>query len=308
MVRSFERERKEALETQNNKYEIFIDASVDIDPGFIEKNNIHIIPMKYIIDDQEFLMDRPQTEEELAGFYQKMKEGSITGTSQITPYTYEHIFKEAASEGKNILYLCLSSGLSSTYESSLSAAQSVMDDFPEISIECVDTLGATGGMGLLLLLAIRGRSAGKSLKENASFLRENALNTCYWFMVEDLEYLKRGGRISATAAFAGNVLNLKPVLKINDEGKLINISKQRGVPRALKYLLECYENAHDDTLGNDVIITFADCRDRAEKIAKDLQTINPDASIQLCPLGPVIGAHTGPGFIAILHFGNRNFR
>ena len=264
--------------------------------------------MKYMIDDQEYVMDRQQTEEELDHFYQKMKDGSITGTSQITPYTYEQVFRKEAEQGHNVLYLCLSSGLSSTYASSLNAAQSVMEDFPDVKIESVDTLGATGGVGLLLMQAIKGRDEGKTISENAAYLRQIAPDIGFWFMVEDLEYLKRGGRVSATAAFAGNVLNLKPVLKINDEGKLINISKQRGVQRAVKYLLECYEGSYDDTISSDVIVAHAVCKERAEKMRDEILRINPGAKVQICPMGPVIGSHTGPGFAAIIHFGNRNFR
>ena len=289
-------------------YEIYVDASIDVENSYITDNNIHFIPMKYMIDDQEYVMDRQQTEEELDHFYQKMKDGSITGTSQITPYTYEQVFRKEAEQGHNVLYLCLSSGLSSTYASSLNAAQSVMEDFPDVKIESVDTLGATGGVGLLLMQAIKGRDEGKTISETAAYLRQIAPNIGFWFMVEDLEYLKRGGRVSATAAFAGNVLNLKPVLKINDEGKLINISKQRGVQRAVKYLLECYEGSYDDTISSDVIVAHAVCKERAEKMRDEILRINPGAKVQICPMGPVIGSHTGPGFAAIIHFGNRNFR
>lgn len=289
-------------------YEIYVDASIDVENSYITDNNIHFIPMKYMIDDQEYVMDRQQTEEELDHFYLKMKDGSITGTSQITPYTYEQVFRKEAEQGHDVLYLCLSSGLSSTYASSLNAAQSVMEDFPDVKIESVDTLGATGGVGLLLMQAIKGRDEGKTISENAAYLRQIAPDIGFWFMVEDLEYLKRGGRVSATAAFAGNVLNLKPVLKINDEGKLINISKQRGAQRAVKYLLECYEGAHDDTISSDVIVAHAVCKERAEKMRDEILRINPGAKVQICPMGPVIGSHTGPGFAAIIHFGNRNFR
>ncbi|MBR2728367.1 MAG: DegV family protein [Lachnospiraceae bacterium] len=290
---------------KKNSYELYIDASVDIEQRYLEENDIHIIPMEYTVDDQVYVMDRPQTEEELHVFYGKMRKGSLTGTSQITPYTYEKYFREAAEAGRSLLYICLSSGLSSTYASSLTAAAAVKEDYPEVQIECVDSLGATGGMGLLLLLAIRNREAGMSLMDNAAFLRAHALDMGFWFMVEDLVYLKCGGRISATAALAGNVLNLKPILQINREGKLVNISKQRGVPRALKYMVDCYEKAHDDTLGSDVVIAHADCRERAEKLADEVRRINPDARIQICPMGPVIGAHTGPGFAAVIHFGKR---
>ncbi|MDO5476158.1 MAG: DegV family protein [Eubacteriales bacterium] len=287
-------------------YDLYIDASVDIEQKYLDENDIHIIPMEYTIDDKVYVMDRPQTEEELHVFYDRMREGAVTGTSQITPYTYEQVFRQAAESGRNLIYICLSSGLSSTYGSSLTAAAAVREDFPDFQIECVDSLGATGGMGLLLLLAIRNRKTGMSLEENADFLRAHALDMGFWFMVEDLVYLKRGGRISAATALAGSVLNLKPILEINNEGKLINFSKQRGVPRAMKFLLECYKKTHDDTLGSDVVIAHADCRERAESLASDVQKINPAARIQICPMGPVIGAHTGPGFVAIIHFGTRD--
>ena len=253
-------------------------------------------------------MENRLTDQKLLDFYDSMRAGMMTHTSQITPYFYQQVFRREASLGRDILYISLSSGLSSTYDSSLTGARAVMEDHPDVRIECVDTLGGTGGMGLLLMLAIKARKEGMSLSDNASMLRDSALKVCYWFMVEDLIYLKRGGRISSTAALAGSVLNLKPVLKINDEGKLVNISKQRGVPRAVKYLLECYQGAVDTALENDVIVAHADCRERAEKLAEEVRRINPAARIQVCPMGPVIGAHTGPGFVAVIHFGNRNYR
>ena len=197
----FHKKGREKLENRKT-YEIYVDASVDIENRYIEENNIHFIPMKYMIDDREYVMDRQQTEEELEHFYQCMKEGAVTGTSQITPFTYDQVFRAEAEKGHDVLYLCLSSGLSSTYSSSLNAAQAVMEDYPDIKIESVDTLGATGGVGLLLMQAIKGRGEGKTVEENAAFLRKIVPDIGFWFMVEDLEYLKRGGRVSATAAFA----------------------------------------------------------------------------------------------------------
>ena len=289
-------------------YEIYVDAGIDADFEYMKANDVHLIPMKYSIDGEEFIMNRVPTDEELGYFYKKMKEGSITGTSQITPFTYEKVFREVVESGKNILYIALSSGLSSTYSSSLTAMQSVLDDYPEARIECVDSLGATAGIAMLMQLAVNNRNTGMSLAENAEVIRNSTLKVSYWFIVEDLQYLKRGGRISSTAAFAGNVLNLKPILKINDEGKLINISKQRGVPRGIKYLLECYEMAHDDTPLPDVFVVNANCPERGQKIADEVSRINPNAVIHQLSIGPVIGAHTGPGFVALIHFGNRNAR
>lgn len=294
----------------NNQYdyEIYVDAGIDADFEYMKANDVHLIPMKYSIDGEEFIMNRVPTEEELGYFYKKMKEGSITGTSQITPFTYEKVFREAVESGKNVLYIALSSGLSSTYSSSLTAMQSVLDDYPEARIECVDSLGATAGIAMLMQLAVNNRNTGMSLAESAEVIRNSTLKVSYWFIVEDLQYLKRGGRISSTAAFAGNVLNLKPILKINDEGKLINISKQRGVPRGIKYLLECYEIAHNDTPLPDVFVVNANCPERGQKIADEVKRINPDAVIHQLSIGPVIGAHTGPGFVALIHFGNRDAR
>ena len=238
------------------EYEIYVDAGIDADFEYMKANDVHLIPMKYSIDGEEFIMNRVPTDEELGYFYQKMKDGSITGTSQITPFTYEKVFGETVAAGKNILYIALSSGLSSTYSSSLTGMQAVLDDYPDAQIECVDSLGATAGIAILMQLA----------------------------------------------------LNLKPILKINDEGKLINISKQRGIPRGIKYLLECYEIAHDDTPLPDVFVVNADCPERGQKIADEVSRINPDAVIHQLSIGPVIGAHTGPGFVALIHFGNRNAR
>lgn len=291
-----------------NSYEIFVDASIDVVLEYIIENGVRVVPMGYMIDGESLTMEMPGTEEQMKYFYDRMRAGSITGTSQISPYTYEKHFSEAAEEGKDILYISLSSGLSNTYASSLAGAKEVMAKYPGVRIECVDSLGGTSGMWLLLSAALRGRNEGKSLEDNAAFLRSIALDVCYWFMVEDLAYLKRGGRISATAAVAGTVLNLKPILKITDEGTLVSIAKQRGIPRALKYMLDSYRGSYDDSISSEVLIANADCPERAQKVAEEILKINPKAKIGICPIGPVIGAHVGPGMLAIVHFGKRNYR
>lgn len=292
----------------DRKYEIYVDGAIDIDPLYLGQHGVRFIHMEYTVDGRSFVMEAPPTEEEMRGFYAKMKAGAVTGTSQITPFVYEQVFEAAGREGKDILYLSLSSGLSSTYASALTAVKTVRETWPDMRIECVDSLGGTCGIWLLLKTALKLRDEGRSLAENAAFLREHALDVCYWFMVEDLEYLKRGGRISATAAFAGSVLNLKPVLRINNEGKLINISKQRGIPRALKYMLDSYAGSYDDSILPDVMISNANCPERALKMADEIMKINPMARVSICPIGPVIGAHVGPGMIALVHYGKRDYR
>lgn len=289
-------------------YTIAIDASVDIEQHYIDENGIVIIPMKYILDEKEYIMQNRLTEEAIKAFYDAMRAGSLTHTSQITPFFYEEVFRKEAEKGKDILYISLSSGLSNTYSSALTAAEEIMDEYEGMQIEVVDSLAGTGGMGLILMEAIRAKQQGVSLKENAQALRAVAPKVCHWFVVDDLIYLRRGGRISAATAIAGSVLHIKPILKIQDDGTLTTIAKQRGMAKASSYLSDCYAHAVDRTLPPDVIIANADSPEGAEKLKEQVLKANPEAKVQICSLSPVIGAHTGPGMMAVIHFGNRNYR
>ena len=288
-------------------YVICIDASVDIEQHWIDDNGVIIIPMKYTLGEQEYLMENRLTDLKLKEFYDAMRAGQITHTSQITPYYYQQIFGKEAQKGYDILYISLSSGLSNTYSSALTAAGEIEDEYEGTKIEVVDSLAGTGGMGLLLMMPVRAKQNGVSLSENAAALRANAGKVCHWFMVDDLKYLRRGGRISAATAVAGTVLNIKPILKIQDDGTLISIAKKRGLAKAASFLTECYGGALDASISNDVVIAHADCEKEAEAARDRILSINPDAQVMICGLGPVIGAHTGPGMMAVIHWGNRNF-
>ena len=288
-------------------YVICIDASVDIDQNFIDENNIIIIPMKYVLGETEKLMENRLSDAELKVFYDAMRSGKMTHTSQITPYFYQQVFKRQAGNGCDILYISLSSGLSSTYSSALSAAEEMIDEFDDLHIEVVDSLAGTGGMGLLLMEAVRMKKSGVSITDNAVSLRAKARSICHWFLVDDLKYLRRGGRISAATAVAGTVLNIKPILKILDDGSLASVAKKRGLAKASMFLADCYKGAVDLNMPSDVIIAHADCEDVANEIRSRILSINPGANVQICGLGPVIGAHTGPGMLAVIHWGNRNY-
>ena len=288
-------------------YVICIDASVDIDQKYIDDNEVVIIPMKYVLGETEHLMKNRLSDQDLVDFYNSMRAGSMTHTSQITPYFYQQVFRREASFGHDILYISLSGGLSSTYTSALSAAEEIEEEFEGLRIEVVDSLAATGGMGLLLMMAVRARKNGVSLHENAQALRIAAGKVCHWFLVDDLKYLRRGGRISAATAVAGAVLNIKPILKIADDGTLINVAKKRGLSKASAFLTDCYEAAVDRNLPDDVIVAHADCISEAEAIRDRILSVSPGANVRICGLGPVIGAHTGPGMLAVIHWGNRNY-
>ena len=215
-------------------YYIFADVSIDIDKDYAAEHDIHYVPMEYVLGEDTFHCEAPESDSMMHEYYEKLRNKIATHTSQITPNHYIEVFEEYVKEGKEIVYLSLSSGLSNTYESALMAVKLLEEDYDEVKIEVVDSLGATGGMGVMAELAVNNREAGMNYKENAQWLREHADNINYWFKVEDLMYLKRGGRVSAATAIMGTALNIKPILTIDKNGKLQTIDKKRGNKLALK--------------------------------------------------------------------------
>ncbi len=286
-------------------YYIFTDVSTDIIPEIVKENDIRYIPMEYLLGEERILCDRPATDEEMHHFYESLRNKVPTQTSQITPIHYMEVFEPILKEGKSVVYLALSSGLSKTYESALLVARDLKEKYPDCDVEIVDTLAATGGMGLLVEAAVENKKKGMSAVENAAWLREHAMNVHLWFKVQDLMYLKRGGRVSAATAIVGTALNIKPILNINSEGKLDTIDKRRGTKLALKGLLEWFEKFYDPSEGTTVYISCADVREEAEGVKATLLEAHPELTIRITQLSPIIGAHTGPEMLAIIHWGKK---
>ena len=288
-----------------HSYIIFSDISADIPASFAKENDIRFISMQYSLGNEERVCAEIEDEAVLKRFYDGQREGDMTKTSQISPQIYTEMFMPILEEGKDILYLALSSGLSGTYQSSCLAAVELREQFPDRKIICVDSLGATGGMGLLLEAAVQNRKEGMTALENGKWLEKNKLNVCYWFMVEDLMYLKRGGRVSAATAVLGTALNIKPILKIEMDGTLKNFAKARGTKKALNALVEYYEESSEKKEGERIYILHADSQDSADYLEEKIKEINPTSRITKMMLSPIIGAHTGPGMCAVIHFGRR---
>ena len=286
-------------------YMIFADVSIDIDMAFADKYDLKYISMEYILDDNSFNCSRPENDEMMHQYYEKLRLKASTHTSQIVPNNYVEAFEGYIKEGKGILYISLSSGLSNTYESALLAAKMLKDDYPECEIEVVDSLGATGGMGILAESACPNREKGMSLSDNAKWLREHANNINFWFKVEDLMYLCRGGRVSATTAVVGTALKIKPILTIDSTGKLQTIDKKRGDKQAMLGLIERFEETYDPDMGNTVYVSCADCRDVAESLKSKLLEKYPDLDIKITMLSPIIGAHTGPDMLSLIYYGSK---
>ena len=286
-------------------YMIFADVSIDIDMAFADKYDLKYISMEYILDDNSFNCSRPENDEMMHQYYEKLRLKASTHTSQIVPNNYVEAFEGYIKEGKGILYISLSSGLSNTYESALLAAKMLKDDYPECEIEVVDSLGATGGMGILAESACLNREKGMSLSDNAKWLREHANNINFWFKVEDLMYLCRGGRVSATTAVVGTALKIKPILTIDSTGKLQTIDKKRGDKQAMLSLIERFDASYDPDMGNTVYISCADCKDVAESLKSKLLEKYPDLDIKITMLSPIIGAHTGPDMLSLIYYGSK---
>ena len=222
-------------------YIIYSDISADIPAAYAVEKDIRFIPMSYTLGSEDRVCSSIEPDEILKKFYDGQRNGDLTHTTQISPFMYVEIFEPLLKEGKSVLYISLSSGLSNTYNSSLIAADELNEKYPEARLVCVDSLAATGGMGALLEMAVKNREGGMSIEENAKYLEENRLRIYHWFMVEDLMYLKRGGRIPATTAIVGSALNIKPLLKVERDGTLSTFAKKRGAKAAMNELLELYK-------------------------------------------------------------------
>lgn len=288
-----------------NDYLIYTDASADIDPAVIDKYDIRFVAMNYTVGEEERLCVNLETPDFLKKFYDAQRAGKETHTSQITPHSYMETFAPLLVEGKSVLYLSLSSGLTKTFDSVNLAAAELAEEYSDAKVVAVDTLCATGGMGLIVEAAAENRAAGLSIDENAAWLNEHRQEVVHWFMVDDLMYLKRGGRIPATTAVLGTALNIKPLLKIDEEGHLITLEKKRGYKLALKELAGKYAAARDESR-NRVYIVHGDCPGHADELEQLVKAVNPQADITKMLLCPIIGAHTGPGMVAVIFFGNRS--
>ena len=206
-------------------------------------------------------------------------------------------------KGYDILYLGFSSGLSTTYNSSQIAANELAERYPNQKIITVDTLCASAGQGLFVYLVAEEKKKGATIEQAAEYANKLVPNLCHWFTVDDLVYLKRGGRISPTTAFVGTVLNIKPVLHVDNEGKLINMTKARGRKMSIRTLAEKFGEFANDKKNGTIFISHADCEDDAKMLAQTIKESYGSTVDVITNIGPVIGAHTGPGALALFFVG-----
>lgn len=287
-----------------NKYLICMDVSGDVDTAVAEQYDLKFIPMEYSLGNEMRVCHGPESPEVLKLFYDGQRNGDLTKTSQISPYMYEEYLEPYFKDGYSVLYLCLSSGLSSTFQSACVAKENLKEKYPSQDFCPVDTLAATGGMGILAERAIRNQEAGMSIEENYENLVSASKRLKHWFLVQDLMYLKRGGRVGATTAAVGTVLNIKPILKIDEYGKLVTIAKKRGNKAAVLELVENFKKSYDENPEDVIYIIDADTKELGDLLEDEVKKLYPAAVVRRSTLCPIIGAHTGPGMAAICHLGD----
>ncbi|MCD8077522.1 MAG: DegV family protein [Lachnospiraceae bacterium] len=285
-------------------YQIVSDATADISPEMLEGLPfVRFIPMNITVGEEPYLYGEGgeiTTDE----FYEKQNAGKFASTSQIIPNAYEQYFDEILREGQDILYLGFSSGLSNCYQNSLIAAEALREKYPERTLRCIDTLCASVGGGFLVREAARRQADGATLEDLGDWVEEKKLHVCHWFTVDNFEYLRHGGRVSATTAVAGTMLNIKPLLIVDNEGKLQTKEKPRGRKRAMKAQLARMQATWQPEISPLVVIGEGDAKERAEELAALVKQEFPQAEIFTASVGPVIGAHTGPGMLALIFWGS----
>jgi DegV family protein with EDD domain len=236
-------------------------------------------------------------------FYEMLRQGEVATTAAVNVGQYVEFLTPVLRAGQDVLILAFSSGLSTTYNSSTIAAAELREKFPERKIFTVDTLCASLGQGLLVYLAAKEREKGKTIEEVYNWAVSNKLSLCHQFTVDDLHFLKRGGRISATTAVVGSMLQIKPVLHVDNDGHLVNIGKARGRHAALKALVDKMEQTAIDPADQTVFISHGDCLEDAQLVAQQVRDRLGVQHIYLNFVGPVIGAHSGPGTLALFYVG-----
>ena len=284
-------------------YVIFTESTGDLTPALIEAADLRVLPMAFTLDGKDYRNYPDGREMPAHDYYEKLRGGSLCTTSQVTMLEFQQAFTPVLEAGQDILYLAFSSGLSGTYQSGCIAAEELKEKFPGRRIVCVDSLQASMGEGLFCYLVGKKRCQGADLDTAADYARQIAPQVCAWFTVDDLMFLKRGGRVSSAAAVAGTLLGIKPVLHVDEEGHLIPKEKVRGRRASLDALVKHFEATALDKTGGTVFISHGDCADDARYVIDKLRALGV-REIEMGDIGPVIGAHSGPGTVALFWLGS----
>ena len=285
-----------------NEFVIVSDSTVDLPKEYLQAKQVPIISLSYIMDGVTY--------EEMDGlshkeFFEKLRTGSLPTTSQINPEQAREALEPLAKEGKDILYIGFSSGLSGSYNSVRMAAEDLKEEYPDINIITIDSLCACMGEGLLLYKALELKERGMSMKEIVEWVEANKLHICHNVTVDDLNHLHRGGRISRTTAVVGSMIKITPIIHMSDEGKLVVIGKERGRKKSLISIVDRMEKQMQGYDNDIVMITHGDGIEDAEFVKKQVEERFGIHNVMINGIGSVIGSHTGAGVVAVFFMGDK---
>ncbi len=284
-----------------NDFILYTDSACDLPEDMLKSLGIHYRSLTFAFEGESEHGDR---EVPTKDFYAKMRAGGVAKTAAINTECFREAFEEEIAAGHDILYIAFSSGLSTTYNSGRFALADLKDKYPDRKLIAVDSLCASAGFGLMVYLAAKKKAEGATIEEVEKFVLDTRLHICHWFTVDDLVYLKRGGRISPAATLIGTMLGIKPVLHVDNEGHLVNVSKARGRQASIRALADHYGETALDKTGGTVFISNGDCVEDAETL-RDILAEEYGAKVELITdVGPVIGAHSGPGTLALFFVGS----
>ena len=284
-----------------SQFVIYTDSGCDIAPELLAQWGVAWSSLSFCFTDEE--REYTAADMDVKTFYDRMRAGSTAKTSAINIGTFSDAFEQILRQGKDVLYIGFSSALSTTYQSAAVAAKQLATQYPERRVIAVDSLCASAGQGMLVYLAAQKQKSGATIEETAAYVEATKLHICHWVTVDDLEYLKRGGRISPTVAFVGNALGLKPQIHVDNGGSLVNVSKVRGRKKSVAALADKYGELACTPSEGVVFISHSDCEEDAKSLA-DLLQERYGVSVQIITyIGTVIGAHTGPGTVALFFVG-----
>ncbi len=285
---------------------IICDVCADLPVTVALERDITMMPMTLTVNGAERIYTAETFDSR--AFYDGMRGGDACSTSQVGTENFKDFFEPFLENGDDIIFICLSSGLSGSYNNSVNAVNELKEKYPERKIYSVDSLGASMGEGLMVLYAAKLRDENKTFEEIVAWLEENKHNVMHWFTVDDLQYLRRGGRVSATSAAVGTLLDIKPVLQCNSEGKLVPFAKVKGRKRAIRNILEQLDTYGVDINGQEICISHGDCEQDAITVRDAIKEKYPDCTFVLGTIGAVIGSHSGPGTLALFFLGQKRFK
>ena len=288
-------------------YVLLTDSSADLTAGLVEELGVEVLPLSFHMGEKTYRNWPDDREIDPHDFYDRLRGGEMATTSAVNVSDYTEAVEPLLRAGKDVLVVAFSSGLSATCNSARIAAQELSEQYPDRKIYVVDSLCASLGQGLLVWYAARMKAEGKSMEEVRDWLEENKLHLCHWFTVDDLHFLKRGGRISPATAVVGTMLSIKPVMHVDDEGRLIKVGTARGRNASLKALVDHMEETAIDPSAQTVFISHGDCLEDVNKVVEDVKRRFgiPAERFVINNVGPVIGAHSGPGTVALFFLGSK---